>query len=96
MKEEDNDDIDDCNYDEITVIDPDEDETPKTTPNNHEHQQQINSPNEDTNLEKSKVVDNPYYNNFDETDKYDSKQFNINDAIKNVTVLQSNQNPYYS
>ena len=95
MKEEDNDDIDDCNYDEIIVTDADE-ETPKTTPNNHEHQQQIKSPNEEANLEVSKVVDNPYYNNFDETDKYDSKQFNINDAIKNVTVLQSNQNPYYS
>ena len=96
MKEEDNDDIDDCNYDEIIVTDVYEDETPKTTQNNSERQQQINSPNEEANLEVSKVVDNPYYNNFDETDKYDSKQFNINDAIKNVTVLQSNQNPYYS
>ena len=95
MKEEDNGDIDDNNYDEIIATDGDEDETPKTTPNNHEHQQQINSQNEEANLEVSKVVDNPYYNNFDETEKYDPKQFNINDAIENITVLQSNLNPYY-
>ena len=46
-------------------------------------------------MEVSKVVDNPYYNNFDETQKYDPKEFNINDTIDNITVLQSNLNPYY-
>ena len=96
VKEEDNDDIDDCNYDEIIVTDADEDETPKTTPNNLEYQQQINSPNEAANMEVSKVVDNPYYNNFDETEKYDPKKFSINDATENSTVLQSNLNPYFS
>lgn len=87
--------MDDNNYDEIIATDGDDDETPKTTPDNLEHQRQINFPTKEASLEVGKVVDNPYYNNFDETEKYDAKEFNINDAIENITVLQSNLNPYY-
>ena len=49
-------------------------------------------------MEVKELVDNPYYNNADNicaTQKTDSKNYNVNDAIENITVLQTTLNPYY-
>ena len=46
-------------------------------------------------MKVSKVIDNPYYNDFEETEKADSKVLEVNDTIENITTLQSSRNPYY-
>ena len=92
-------DIDDDNYDDIITSDDKEDIDPsKTLRTKREENKQIHSFTEDGSLEVEEVVDNPYYDNFEETSRVkssDAIDIRLKDTIENITILQSTLNPYY-
>jgi len=92
-------DIDDENYDDINNSDDQEDvDRSKALKTNHDENQQIHSFTEEGSLEVKELVDNPYYDNFEETPRLkssDAIDIRLRDTIKNITILQSTLNPYY-